>query len=203
MKTWLKQPNWQKSIFLNVVTNSRGEIVKAFAGDLEKAFNEGVALVEEMCKVTIDRRADIVVISPGGHPADINLYQAYKAVHNNFASVKRGGVIILVAECPEGYGNEVFYDWMIKFKDSKSMEKEIKKRFRIGGHKAYYLLEALKKIQIILVSTLPDYYAANVFKLRSARALNDAFQEALKIVGKNPKVWVIPHGHATFTEFKT
>lgn len=188
---------------LNVVTNNRGEIVKAFAGDLEKAFYKGVNLVEEMCKVTIDRRADIVVISPGGHPADIDLYQAYKAIDNNLASVKRGGVIVLVAECPEGYGNEVFYDWMIKFQDLKSMEKEIKKRFKIGGHKAYYLLKALQKAQIILVSTMPDYYAVNVFKLRSARALNDALQEALKMVGKNPKVWVIPHGHTTFTEFKT
>ncbi len=188
---------------LNVVTNNRGEIVKAFAGDLEKAFYEGVKLVEEMCKVTIDRRADVVVISPGGHPTDIDLYQAYKAVDSNLACVKRGGVIVLVAECPEGYGNEVFYDWMTKFQDLKSMEKEIKKRFLIGGHKAYYLLKALQKTQIILVSTMPDYYATNVFKLRSARALNDALQEAFKIVGKNPKVLVVPHGHATFTEFKT
>jgi nickel-dependent lactate racemase len=92
---------------------------------------------------------------------------------------------------------------MTKFEDLRSMEKEIKKRFVIGGHKAYYLLKALQKAQIILVSTMPDYYASNVFKLRTARALNDAIQEAFKIVGKNPKVWVVPHGHTTFTEFKT
>lgn len=188
---------------LNVVTNSKGEIVKAFAGDLEEAFYEGVKLVEEMCKVSIDRRADIVIISPGGHPADIDLYQAYKAIDNNLNSVKRGGVIILVAECAEGYGNEVFYEWMTKFKDVKSIEKEIKKRFVIGGHKAYYLLKALQKNHIFLVSTMPDYYATNVFKLRTARALNDALQEAFKIAGKNTKIWVVPHGHITLTEFKT
>lgn len=188
---------------LNVVTNSKGEIVKAFAGDLEEAFYEGVKLVEEMCKVSIDRRADIVIISPGGHPADIDLYQAYKAIHNNMNSVKRGGVIILVAECAEGYGNEVFYEWMTRFKDVKSIEKEIRRRFLIGGHKAYYLLKALQKTHIFLVSTMPDYYAANVFKLRTARALNDALQEAFKITGKNPRIWVIPHGHITLTELKT
>ncbi|MCK4223214.1 hypothetical protein KAX01_02865, partial [Candidatus Bathyarchaeota archaeon] len=56
---------------------------------------------------------------------------------------------------------------------------------------------------IFLVSTMPDYYATNVFKLRTARALNDALQEAFKIVGKNAKIWVVPHGHITLTEFKT
>ena len=33
---------------LNVVTNSKGEVVKAFAGDLEQAFYEGVKVVDEM-----------------------------------------------------------------------------------------------------------------------------------------------------------
>jgi len=183
---------------LNVVTNPKGEIVQAFAGDLEQAFYEGVKLVEEMYKVSINRRADIVVVSPGGHPADINLYQAYKAVDNALNSVKRGGVIVLVAECPEGYGNEMFYEWMARFEDLKTVEKQIKKRFDLGGYKAYRLLKALEKAQIILVSTIPDYYAVNVFKLRTARALNDALDEAFKIAGKQAKVWAIPHGHVTY-----
>jgi len=144
---------------VNVVTNRKGEIVQAFSGDLEQAFNQGVKLVEEICKVPVSRRGDIIVASPGGHPTDIDLYQAYKTVDNVLDIVKRGGVIVLAAECPEGYGNQAFYEWMVKFKDSKSMEKEIRKRFVVGGHKAYYLQKALQKVQIILVSTMPDYYA--------------------------------------------
>jgi nickel-dependent lactate racemase len=185
---------------LNVVTNSNGEVVRAVAGDLEQAFHEGVKLVEEMCTVSVDRRADIVIVSPGGYPMDINLYQAHKAVDNALDSVKRGGVIILVAECPEGYGNEAFYEWMTKFEDVRSMEKEIKKRFVMGGHKAYYLLKTLQKTHIILVSTMPDFYAVNVFKLRTAKALNDALDDAFEIAGKNAKVWTIPHGHVTFPQ---
>lgn len=188
---------------LNVVTNTKGEIVQAFAGDLEQAFYEGVKLVEEMYKVSIDQRADIVVASPGGHPADIDLYQAYKAIDNALDSVKRGGVIVLVAECPEGYGNEMFYEWMTKFKELKAVEKEIKRRFDLGGYKAYRLLKALEKAQVILVSTMPDYYAVNVFKLRTARALNDALENAFEIAGKNAKVWAIPHGHVTLPIVKT
>jgi nickel-dependent lactate racemase len=188
---------------LNVVTNSKGEIVKAFAGDLEQAFLEAVKAVDEMYRVTVDRRAEIVVVSPGGYPADVNLFQAYKAVDNALEVVKRGGVIILVAECPEGHGNQVFYDWMVQFGELKAVEREIKRNFVLGGHKAYYLLKALQNHQIILVSSLPDYYAANVFKLKTVRAVNDALGEALKIAGSNGRVWVMPYGNFTLPEVKS
>jgi nickel-dependent lactate racemase len=188
---------------LNVVTNSEGEIVKAFAGDLEQVFNEGVKIVDEMYRVPVNRKADIVVVSPGGYPSDVNLFQAYKAVDNALKAVKRGGVIILVAECPEGHGNQVFYDWMVKFKDAKAVEKAIKRNFVVGGHKAYYLLKALQKVQVILVSSMPDYYATNIFKLKTARAVNDALNESFNIVGKKAKVWTMPYGNFTLPEVKT
>jgi nickel-dependent lactate racemase len=188
---------------LNVVTNSKGEIVKAFAGDLEQAFLEAVKTVDDMYRVTVDRRADIVVASPGGYPADMDLFQAYKALDNALEVVKRGGVIILVAECAEGHGNQVFYDWMVRFGELRAVEREIKRNFVLGGHKAYYLLKALQNHQVILVSSLPDYYSVNVFKLRTARAVNDALSEALKIVGSNGRVWVMPSGNFTLPEVKS
>jgi len=182
---------------LNIVTNSKNELVRAFAGDLEQAFYEGVKLVDDMYKVPIERRADIVLMSPGGHPLDIDLFQAYKGVDNALDAVKRGGVMVLVAECPEGHGNDVFYEWMTKFKDVKEMEKEIKRRFRLGGHKAYYLLKAEQKAEIILVSAMPDYLAQNVFKLKTSRAINDALRDAFNTAGNNAKVWAMPHGNIT------
>jgi nickel-dependent lactate racemase len=188
---------------VNVVANSKGEIVKAFAGDLEQAFFEAVKVVDAMYRVTVERRADIVVASAGGYPADIDLFQAYKALDNALEVVKRGGVVILVAECPEGHGNQVFYDWMVRFSELKAVEREIKRNFVLGGHKAYYLLKALQNHQIVLVSSLPDYYAVNVFKLKTARAVNDAFNEALKNAGSQARVWVMPYGSVTLPEVKS
>ncbi|MEM2465978.1 MAG: nickel-dependent lactate racemase [Candidatus Bathyarchaeia archaeon] len=187
---------------LNVVVNSKGEVVRAFAGDLEQAFYEGVKFVDEIYRIPVDRRADIVVVSPGGHPFDVNLFQAYKGIDSALEVVKRDGVIILAAECPEGYGNQAFYDWMVKFKDVKAVEREIKRNFVVGGHKAYYLMKALQKAQIILVSAMPDYYAANVFRLKTARTVNEALNEAFRIVGENAKVWVMPYGNLTLPEVR-
>jgi nickel-dependent lactate racemase len=187
---------------LNVVTNAKCEVVKAFAGDLEQAFYEGVKLVDEMYKVPVERRAEILVASSGGHPDDIDFYHAYMAIDSGLNVVKKGGVIVLVAECPEGHGHEVFHEWMTKFKELKDMEKELKKRFILGGHKAYYLKRALQKVSIILISVMPDYYAVNTLNLRTARAVNDALRNAFDIAGNNAKVWVMPHGNATLPVVK-
>ncbi len=188
---------------LNIVENKEGKIVRAFAGDLEAAFLEAVKLVDEMYRVYVDRRAEIVVVSSGGHPADINLYQACKGLDNALDVVKRGGVIILVAECLEGHGNQVFYDWMSRLGDQKTVEKEIKRNFLIGGHKAYYLLKALQNHPLILVSTLPDFYATSIFKFKTARAINDALNEAFKLTGSASRVWAIPLGNYTLPIFKS
>jgi len=195
----LAKPNFM----VNIVTNSKREIVRAFAGDVYHAFSEGVKLVDEMYKVPIEKRADVVIASSGGHPYDIDLYQAHKGIDNAIEAVKRGGVIICVAECPEGHGNQVFYEWMTKFKELKEMETEIKRHFQLGGHKAYYLLKTLQRAQIIMVSTMPEYYAAGVFKLRTARAINDALRDAFEITGKDGKVWVMPQGNITLPVTKT
>lgn len=185
---------------VNVVVNGVGEIVKSFAGDFEEAFYAGTKLVDEMYRIPVDNRADIVVASSGGYPADLNLYQAYKAVHNALHAVKHGGVIILVAECPEGYGNQVFYEWSSRFKELKAVEKEIKRNFVLGGHKTYYLMKALQEAEIILVSSMPDYYSQNVFDLKTARAVNDAMSKAFNLVGKGSKVLAMPHGNLTLPE---
>jgi nickel-dependent lactate racemase len=63
-------------------------------------------------------------------------------------------------------------------------------------------MKALQKAQIILVSAMPDYYAVNVFRLKTARTVNEALNEAFKIVGENAKVWVMPYGNFTLPEVR-
>ncbi|MCL2477132.1 nickel-dependent lactate racemase [Candidatus Bathycorpusculum sp.] len=188
---------------VNVVENKKGEIVRAFAGDLEAAFLEAAKLVDEIYCVMVDRRADIIVVSAGGHPGDLTLYQALKAMETTRDAVKRGGVIILVAECLEGYGNQVFYDWMTRLSEIKNVEREVKRNFAMGGQRAYYLLKTLLNQQIILVSAMPDFYATSIFKLKTARAINDALNEAFKTAGSASRVWAMPLGNKTLPVYRS
>jgi nickel-dependent lactate racemase len=49
---------------------------------------------------------------------------------------------------------------------------------------------------------MPDYYASNIFKLKTARAVNDALNEAFNITGRNARVWTMPYGNYTLPEVK-
>ncbi|MFQ6075998.1 MAG: hypothetical protein ACE5Z5_07680, partial [Candidatus Bathyarchaeia archaeon] len=111
--------------------------------------------------------------------------------------VKEKGVIILVAECPEGYGNETFYDWVRRFKSLSRVEREVRLRYTPGGEAAYYMMKASNRVRVILVSVMPEYYSSAVFGLRSAETVNMALQSALRMVGRRRKVLVVPMGIAT------
>ncbi len=182
---------------LNTVLDGKGRIIKAFAGNFQKAFLEGVALVDKTWKVPMQTKADVVIVSAGGKPQDLSLYQSCKALHNSLSALKEGGAVILVAECREGHGNEVFYDWMSRFREADEMEKEIKSRFHLGGHMAYYLAKTIEKTKVYLVSTMPDTYVAGTFKLRPSRTVNAALQSAFRALGKTAKVATMPYGSAT------
>jgi len=179
---------------LNVVTNAEGNVIRAFAGDLDRAFLDGVKFMDDVYKVPMKKAADIVIVSPGGYPRDIDLHESCKAVDNVLGIARKDGVVILVAECSGGYGNRIFYEWMKTFQSVKEVERKIKKNFVLGGEEAYHLLKALDKIKIIVASIMPEYYARDVFRLRTAKSVNMALDLAFKTVGKKSKVLVIPRG---------
>ncbi len=87
-------------LIVNTVLNERDEVCHLAVGHPLKAFREGIKEAEKLYCRGIPHRADIVVIS--GHPADIDYWQALKPTDYACLGVKRGGVIILVAPCPEG-----------------------------------------------------------------------------------------------------
>lgn len=66
---------------LNVVLNSKKEIVSAVAGDYIKAHRAGASVVDRMYLREV-KPAEIVITCAGGRPKDINLYQAVKALEN-------------------------------------------------------------------------------------------------------------------------
>jgi len=187
---------------INVVQTENG-IVGAFSGDFDSVLRNGAALVDRIYKVHAKEKADIVVTSANGSPHDIDLYQAYKALHLGLNVVKDKGVIILVAECKEGVGSGIghqnYHRWMRRFKTKEEMQKELKREFIIGGHKAYYHLKALEKVNIFLVSEMPREEVEETFRLRYSETPDKALEEAFEITGKNAKVLVIPEGITTLS----
>ncbi|MBR2349472.1 MAG: nickel-dependent lactate racemase [Clostridia bacterium] len=180
---------------LNVVLDEHKQIIKAVAGHPVKAHRVGCAFLDELYSVGIKEKANIVVVSAGGYPKDQNMYQAQKALDNAKHAVKDGGIIIWLASCKEGLGSAVFEQWMTT-KSPKQMIEDIKKDFKLGGHKAAAISLVLENARIFMVSDLPDELIKGIH-LEPFGSLNDAFIEATKILGEDSTVYVMPYGGST------
>ncbi|AEH51444.1 nickel-dependent lactate racemase family protein [Pseudothermotoga thermarum] len=181
---------------VNAVLNSKKEIVKVVAGDPVAAHREGTKHIDKMYKVPIKKKYDIVVASCGGYPKDINLYQAQKGLDNAFQAVKPGGIIILVAECREGFGEKTFEEWMRKAKTIDEPLQWIKENFVLGGHKAVGFCRVLKKAEIFLCSKMDPKVVSDIF-MQPFDSVDEALKAALKKKGVDADILIMPYANST------
>ncbi|MDD2637557.1 MAG: nickel-dependent lactate racemase [Methanothrix sp.] len=182
-------------LILNVVLNSKKEIVLAVAGDFIKAHRAGAGVVDEMYHRAV-RPAEIVVACAGGRPKDINLFQAQKAMENAKEAVLPGGSLILIAECAEGLGHPVFERWAREAECAEDCVERFGKEYEFGGHKAALIArESLEKDLILVSSLRPDL--AEMCFFRHARSLEEALGMARERQGESARTIVMPHGNLT------
>ena len=184
---------------LNVVLDEHKEILHAVGGHAILAHREGCAFLDRLYKISVPKRADIVLVSPGGFPKDINLYQAQKALDNAKHAVRDGGVIVLCASCAEGLGEKVFERWMTTCPSTRFMTEEIQRHFELGGHKAAAIGMVMQKCRVFLVSDLPQEFVSKIFFTPYA-TLDEAYRAARELLGENASVTVMPFGGSTLPE---
>jgi nickel-dependent lactate racemase len=181
---------------VNVVLNDKKEILKAFAGDVLAAHRAGCAYLDRIYSRPLAERADVVVISCGGYPKDMSLYQAQKALDNANMAVRDGGTIVMVGSCAEGFADRTFASWMDAAQNPEEILARIEREFQLGGHKASGYAKVLSRARVILVSDLPREYAARVFmrgepKERLQAVLDEVTKDARSVV-------VIPQAASIF-----
>ncbi len=181
---------------LNVVLDEHKQIIKAFAGDVTAAHREGCRYFDTLYRVEIPERADIVIVSQGGAPKDLNLYQTQKALDNAKHAVKKGGVIILVGSCREGLGEKHFEEWMTQSPSPEYMIERIGRDFVLGGHKAAAIAMVLQNADIYLVSELEPDFVRSIF-LKPFADVQTALDAAFAAQGPDAKVIFMPYGGST------
>lgn len=186
---------------VNVVLNEHKEIIKAVAGDLTEAHREGCRFLDSLYQVEIPEKADIVIVSQGGAPKDLNLYQTQKALDNSKHAVKDGGTVILVGSCREGLGQAVFQEWMTEAAEPADLIRRVKENFRLGGHKAAAIAMVLEKAGIYLVSEMESGFVKSIF-MEPYSDLQSAFDDAIAKYGPEAKVIVMPYGGSTLPKVK-
>lgn len=142
------------AFLLNAVFTPDGRFASFVAGHWLTAWEEGCRLVRQIYGVPLSRLADLAVVSAGGHPRDINLYQGSKAIENAALAVRPGGVIVALLACPDIAEPPDFSQWF-HYPTLREREAALRQDFTVPGFVALKMgLIAVQK-SIIMV-TLPE-----------------------------------------------
>ena len=189
---------------VNAVLNSEKRIIKVFAGDPFAIMQRGIPEVRSICEVPVAAPFDLTIVSPGGHPKDINIYQSQKGMAHAAMVTKTGGMMILCAACPGGSGNQDYESWMTNPKISnhdEALAQYARDGFQVGRHKAFQVSRDAARIQITLVSDIDDKLAHKLLLERESD-LQTAIDKALERLPDNARVGVMPYASATMPVLK-
>ncbi|MCP4256462.1 MAG: nickel-dependent lactate racemase [Planctomycetes bacterium] len=106
------------SFLLNVALNRKKEITAVFAGDFRTAHEQGCAYVKKNTMAAVEKPYDIVITSNSGYPLDLNLYQTIKGMSAAARIVRKGGSIVVVADCWDGIPDHGEYSKLLSEADS-------------------------------------------------------------------------------------
>ncbi len=186
----------KKEIFtISTVLDKNHRIYAATAGDIYKSMELAVSKAEEVFVAKIPQKADIVV-SVVKFPSDIDLYQAQKGIDNAKYALKEGGILLLVAKCRMGIGEESFVKLLSSANSPKDALDRIEKKFVVGYHKAAKMAEVGLWAQTWAVTDLDPKLLESIF-IRPFSSLQAALDAALKEKGKDAKALVLLDGSLT------
>lgn len=186
------------TLAVNVIVNTEKQIVKALAGEPEEVEKAGVEMSTRIAQVEVPQEYDIVIASQGGYPKDRDMYQAQKALAHASKAVRKGGSIILVAECIDGSGNEKFEEWMeAASRPEDVIERMGREGFQMGAHKAFLLARTLVKARVLLVSDRMPLEVGKKLMLEQYTSMDSALEAIFARYGTLVSVAVMPKASST------
>lgn len=182
---------------LNAILDEAKEIVGVVAGEPGAVMRHGIPLVRELYQVQVCAPFDCIIASPGGHPKDINLYQAQKALAHAALVTREGGIIILAAACSEGTGSQSYEQWMEGMTSYAAVLKRFKyEGFRVGPHKAFQIARDAARVQVLLVSQMSPDFVKRLL-LTPVGSLDEAMALVRDSLPPGARVGVMPWATAT------
>ena len=185
------------AFILNVVLNGEKETIHAVAGDMEQAHEAGCRFLEGLCGVEA-AMADIVITTNGGYPLDQNIYQAVKGMTAAEATVREGGVIIMLAKSNDGHGGAAFCRELMAGDDMDALMADILRRGRgetlPDQWQAQIMIRILQRAKVVYISDAEDELVEKLH-MTPAHSLHEALELAEDLLGKkDATITAIPDG---------
>jgi nickel-dependent lactate racemase len=149
-------------------------------------------LCEKSWQLNLPNSYDIVIVSPGGFPRDIDLHQSQKAMSAAEMVIEKDGVIVLVAECRDGIGK--YADWL----KQAGSPREVIQRFECEGFtrdhssKAFMCARALEHYRVYFHCSGIDANELEQMFFRAVPSPQEAIDKAVKEKGTDARVLVLP-----------
>jgi lactate racemase len=175
---------------INTIVDAKKRVVGIFCGDWLVAHRAACAEYLRNNSVDIDAKRDLVIVSCGGFPHDINLIQAHKSLEMASRACQDGGAIVMLAECRDGLGRRDFLKWF-EGTDSGTLEQRLRTQYEVNGQTAWSLLIKAKRFRVHLVSELPS---GDVKKMHMEPS--ESLETALNKLDHWKNGYVMPRGAA-------
>jgi nickel-dependent lactate racemase len=174
---------------VNTIIDEQKNALKVFCGDWRQAHRAACDYYLEQFSVAVPAKRDIVVVSCGGFPHDINLIQAHKALDMAALACKDGGTIVLLAECSDGLGRPDFLKWFEE-NDSRALATRLVNGYEVNGQTAWALLSKAERYRVCLVSELAPEDVKRM-RMIPVRSISEALADA-----GNGDGFILPRGAA-------
>ena len=181
---------------INTIVDDKKQATKLFCGDWRLAHRAACEYYLEQYSACIPSKRDIVIVSSGGFPHDINLIQAHKALDMAALACNDGGTIILLAECSDGLGRPDFLKWFDD-EDSRALAARLVNGYEVNGQTAWALLTKAERFRVCLVSELPTDDVRRM-RMVPVRTIDEALEQAGSGDG-----FIMPRGAAVLPRIQT
>jgi lactate racemase len=179
---------------VHLVLNALDGICNIFCGDHMESFLKAAEYSYRISKVRIRTGADVVIA--GSYPADIDLWQVFQTFLTIAPIVRDGGIVVLIAPCPEGTKNYASLPGYIG-----SSEEEILKTLRNDkltdkpvAAVAYRIAKELARVKLCIISEGIRPEDAGKMNVSIFSNIHESLQYCRKKLGNKIRISLVPYG---------
>jgi len=189
---------------VNLALNKERRITRFFCGEMVSAHDVGCQYVKDTSMLACERAYPVVVTTNNGFPLDQNLYQAVKGMSAAAQIVEPGGLILVAAECSDGFpshGN--FKKLLFEYDTIEALMGEIMKpQFAVFDQWQTQLMAQICSKARVGIKCEIDDESIRKAHLMPVDSLQEALEDELSRIGHDAPVAVLPEGPVTVPYLK-
>lgn len=182
---------------VNLVMNAGMKLARITAGHWLDSWLEACKAADAMYQTPIPEKADVIITSCGGYPKDMSLYQGTKTIDNVEFGLKKGGTLVLLAECRDGGGPAEYFDWVDSL-CAGTLDADLRRNFTIPGYIFYLNCEQAARYNILMLTTAPAEPLARM----GIKAFTDPAELCRQLELDGKLVYVMPNGSTVIPAVK-